>query len=84
MQQKKLYPYELVGEEVEVVEAKNESCVGIKGKIVDETKSTLVLQQGNKQKTLLKNQITIKLVRNQRTIEGKEIIKRPEDRIAGK
>ncbi len=77
---KKLYPHELIGEEVEVVSSNNQSQVGIKGKVIDETKSTLNING----KVLLKNNITIKHLSSGEIIHGQEIAKRPEDRIKGK
>ena len=38
---KTIYPNELVGEEIEIIEAKNTYNLSIKGKVVDETKTTL-------------------------------------------
>jgi ribonuclease P protein subunit POP4 len=77
---KTLYPHELIGEDVEIVESNNQDQIGIKGKVVDETKSTLNING----KVLLKNSITIKLLSSGEVISGKEIAKRPEDRIKGK
>jgi ribonuclease P protein subunit POP4 len=77
---KTLYPRELIGEEVEVILSNNQSQVGIKGKVIDETKSTLNVGG----KVLLKNSITIKLLSSGEIIHGQEIVKRPEDRIKGK
>jgi ribonuclease P protein subunit POP4 len=77
---KTLYPHELIGEEVEVVSSNNQSQVGIKGKVIDETKSTLNVGG----KVLLKNSITIKILSSGEVIQGQEIVKRPEDRIKGK
>ncbi len=75
-----IYPHELIGEEVEVVKSNNQSQVGIKGKVIDETKSTLNING----KVLLKNNITIKNLSSGEIIQGQEIAKRPEDRIKGK
>jgi len=100
---KKIYPYELIGQEIEITNSKNKSNIGLKGKIVDETKYTIkiikiphrflgcprressqsVIQKG-KTKTLMKNNITFKLKKTNKTIEGKTIVKRPEERIKGK
>ncbi len=81
-----VYPYELVGKIVEIVSATNETLVGMKGKLVDETKMTLKLEQDLTQnvKILLKNQITFKLVETGEVIDGKSITKRPEDRLKGR
>ena len=81
---KTIYPYELIGEEIEVIEAKNTDNLSIKGKVVDETKTTLKIEQNGKFKTLLKNNITIKLIGSGKIISGQEIAKRPEERLKGK
>jgi ribonuclease P protein subunit POP4 len=84
MSKKKKFPYELVGEELEVVDSTNKADLGIKGKVVDETKATLKVEQGDKIKTLLKNNITFKLVRTGQIINGQEIAKRSEERLTGR
>ena len=84
MVKKKIFPYELIGEKIEILHSKNKSNLGIKGKVIDETKMTLKIKWGEKVKTLLKNNITFKIVRNEQIIIGQEIMKRPEERIKGK
>ncbi|HLC97704.1 MAG TPA: ribonuclease P protein subunit [Candidatus Nanoarchaeia archaeon] len=80
---KAVFPHELIGEEVVVVTAANPALLGISGKIVDETKATIrVLQEGGI-KTLLKSAVTFKLVRTGKVIDGKTLLKRPEDRLKG-
>ncbi len=69
---------ELIGLVIEVVGSKNKTLVGLKGKIIDETKNTIILQNG-KIKKLMKSHIQIKI--NNKIIEGKSLQKRPEDRI---
>lgn len=81
---KKIFPDELIGEEIEVLHSLNESNRGIKGKVIDETKFTLVIRQGGKKKTLLKNTIAFKLVRTGLIIKGNQVAQRPEERIKGK
>ena len=83
MQKKTLYPYELIGEEIEVVDSTNKANLQIKGKVVDETKTTLIVEQGKKVKTLLKNNIVFKLISSGQIIKGQEIAKRPEERLKG-
>lgn len=78
------FPYELIGEEIEIVESPNKSMVGMKGKIVDETKQTLKIRQEGKTKTLLKQAITFRLKKNNQIISGKEINHRSEERLKGK
>jgi len=80
---KKTYPHELIGKEIVVITSTNKHNEGICGIIVDETKSTLVVEHEGKTKRLLKNTITFKLTHNNMVISGAEINKRPEERIKG-
>ncbi len=80
----KIYPHELIGEEIEVVDSTNPSHKGIKGKIIDETKATLLVKTQQGVKTLLKNNVVIKLSKNAEIIEGVRLCKKPEDRVKGK
>ncbi|HLC52497.1 MAG TPA: ribonuclease P protein subunit [Candidatus Nanoarchaeia archaeon] len=73
------FPEELIGMEVEVIQATNPSLKGIIGRIDDETKETIVVNG----KVLLKRAIIIKLA-NGKLVEGKDLAKRPEERIKGK
>ncbi len=74
---------ELIGQEMTVVDADNPSLVGIRGTIVDETKNTLVVENGKGTKTLIKNQIrfTVKKDGKRIEIDGKKISQRPEKRL---
>ena len=84
MAMKKTFPHELIGRIIEIIDSKNPSSIGIKGKIVDETKSTIkVLKEDSRQVTLLKNTITFKIPETGEIIRGEEITKRPEERLKG-
>lgn len=78
---KSAFPGELIGEEIEVIHSKNRSMLGMKGRIIDETKTTLVLAGKGVRKVVLKGSVTIKLLRTGRVIEGKNILRRPEERM---
>ena len=67
---------ELIGSQMEIVDANNKTLVGIKGKIVNETKNMLTLDNGKK---LIKSQIKIKI--KGVILDGKKLVSRPEDRI---
>ena len=82
MVSKKIFPFELIGKEITIVDSTNKSHVGLTGKIVDETKNTIKIEQRGKIKTLLKNNIKFKIDRI--VINGKSIMKRSEDRIKGR
>ena len=66
-----------------VVESANSSNVGLSGKIVDETKFTLKVSSQGKIKTLFKSALLFKLGKTGQIINGKNIMKRPEERIKG-
>ena len=84
MQTKNIFPYGLIGKKIKVIDAYNKSNVSIQGKIVDETKSTIKLEQGNgKVITLLKGEIKFKLIETGTIIIGESIKKRPEERVKG-
>jgi len=74
-----LVPLELIGSEAEITKSKNKSLVGIKGKIIDETKNTIKIKTKNQEKMILKNHVTIKIDGNE--IKGEKLLGRPEDRI---
>ena len=67
---------EIIGSKIEVISADNKNLVGVKGKIIDETKNMLILDNGKK---LIKSQITIKI--KGIILDGKKLALRPEDRI---
>jgi ribonuclease P protein subunit POP4 len=67
---------ELIGKTMEIVSSKNKTLIGIKGKIVEETKNTITLDNGKK---ILKSHVTLKI--GEEIVDGKTIKKRPEDRI---
>ena len=83
MNPKDVLRYELIGTEVEVIEAGNKSLVGVKGKVVDETRNTLHIEVEGKIKKVLKEQVKLRIKFNSKTIEcdGSLLIGRPEDRI---
>jgi len=75
--------HELIGLEIKVVKSTNESLVGKQGTIIDETKNTITIKENNKETKLLKTAIVFETEINGKTVQvdGKEIAKRPEDRI---
>lgn len=74
---------ELIGLDIEIVDAKNKSLIGLKGKIVDETKNTFIIEVQGKEKKLLKDQVTliIHFEKEKVKAEGKLFLGRPEERI---
>lgn len=83
MHPKNIVRHELIGLNIEIVKAKNPSLIGIKGKIIDESKNILTIETQNKIKKILKDQATfnIELKDHIVQVEGKLLLGRSEDRI---
>ncbi|MBT4174931.1 ribonuclease P protein subunit [archaeon] len=80
---KNLIRHELIGLEVEVVKGNNLNQVGIKGKIVEETRNTLIMSTDKGEKKLLKKDVTLKIKLNNKLVEmdGERLVGKPEERI---
>lgn len=50
----------LIGLEVHVIGSSNKSQIGLRGKIIDETKNTVVIEKSSSRKRLLKKNIMLK------------------------
>ncbi len=71
---------EFIGSSVEIVKSSNRQLVGLKGKIIDETKNTFMIKsEGKEPRTILKKGSTFKI--NESLIEGSDILRRAEERI---
>ena len=70
---------QLIGREIEVVGSPQQHYLGMKGIVIDESKSTIVLQQQGTIKILLKGQATFRL--GKEVIAGYDLRQRPEERI---
>ncbi len=79
---KNLPRHELIGLDVEVVESKNKKQVGIKGRVVDETKNTLVIFDGREKRIEKKSaKFAFKVSGKKIIVDGSLLVARPEDRI---
>lgn len=75
---------ELIGLEAEVVDSSNKSNIGIKGKIVDETRSTIIVETNDKKRLRLIKQQNIFVIiygKSRSRIDGSNLAGRPEERI---
>jgi len=82
-----LVRHELIGLKVEVAESANRKNVGIKGRIVDETRNVFVIEKaGGKEVKLSKEHsvFVFSLGEHEVRIDGKILVGRPEDRIRKK
>lgn len=76
--------YEFIGSEFKVVKSANPCCVGIKGKVIDETRNAFTVLHGDKRKRIVKEISTFHFKFSDGTvveIDGKLIMGRPEDRL---
>jgi len=76
--------YEFIGTEAKVAKNKNRDCVGIRGKIVDETRNTFTILQEAEKKQIIKESSVFFFKFSDGTlieIDGKLLVGRPEDRI---
>jgi ribonuclease P protein subunit POP4 len=81
---KNLVRHELIGLPVEVVESSNKFQIGIKGKVVDETKNLLIIESEKELKKIQKSEskFIFKIPSGKKIkVDGKIIVARPEDRI---
>ncbi len=85
---KNIVKHELIGLEAEVVESSNKNLVGIRGKVVDETRNMLVIFDKRKN---MEKRVEKKISKFMFIVSGKKVIvngallvARPEDRIRKK
>ena len=84
---KNIFRHELIGLPVSVAHSTHDGFIGINGKVVDETKSTISIETDKFVKIVPKGVATFHFYLpdgNIVEIEGKIIIARPEDRIKKK
>ena len=78
---------ELIGLKAKVAESTNRDSVGISGKVIDETRNTLVIRQNNSDKVIPKETTVFQFTLSDGSVvevEGNAIIGRPEDRVKKK
>lgn len=76
--------HEFIGLNAKVVRSTHPDYVGITGKIINETRNTLVIQHKTKDRIIVKNTAVFHFTLQDGTIveiEGNAIIGRPEDRL---
>ena len=81
---KDLTKKELIGLDIEISDSKNKSEIGIKGKIIDETKNCLVINTDKGEKKVIKCNVVIKIPSEKARIDGRLLAGRPEERIKKK
>ena len=78
--------HELIGLDTEITQSTNLQSVGIKGRVVDETKSMFVLNTENGIKKFPKENTIwrFSFANNEITLNGNMLTKRPSERMGGK
>ncbi len=78
---------ELIGLHAKVVRSTNPSNIGITGKVIDESRNTLVIRQNENDKVVVKETAVFHFALpngNMVEVEGTAILGRPEDRVKRK
>ena len=78
---------ELIGLDAKVAKSTNRNSVGISGKVIDETRNTLVIRQNNSDKVVPKETTIFQLTLSNGSVvevDGNAIVGRPEDRVKKK
>jgi ribonuclease P protein subunit POP4 len=78
--------HEFIGRQLEIVKSSNKTLVGVKGKIIDETKNTFDIETAEDIKRVLKNVVFVKINFGAKNavVDGKLLVARPEDRLKKK
>lgn len=79
--------HEFIGLNAKVVKSSHPNYVGIEGRVINETRNTIVITHRNKNKTIVKNTAVFHFTTPNGTvveINGKIIVGRPQDRIKKK
>ena len=78
-----LAQHELIGLNTRVLNSSDKNKIGLSGKIVDESKNTIVIETGKGERVLPKKEVLLEIFLNKEKIflDGKKIVFRPEERI---
>jgi ribonuclease P protein subunit POP4 len=83
-----LFQHELIGLNVEIIESPNKGLIGIKGKVVDETRNTIRVEVDDGQESVIPKNVAIFHFQTPKgyivEIDGQILVSRPEDRIKKK
>jgi len=75
---------EFIGLRAKVVQSSNPSCMGICGRVLDETRNTFTILHKEKEKTVVKETSVLHFTLPDGSVievEGKVLVGRPEDRV---
>ncbi|MEW6592462.1 MAG: ribonuclease P protein component 1 [Candidatus Hadarchaeota archaeon] len=80
---KNMFRHELIGLEARVISSPDAGLAGVSGKILDETRGTLVIEAKGGRKVVPKSKTTfgVNLGGGEVKVPGDKILGRPEDRV---
>jgi len=87
MMKQNIMRHELIGLEARVMDSSDHTLLGTFGKVVDETRNMLVIEDGEKARKISKSNSTflITLPDGEKvTVDGKKLVGRPEERVRRK
>ena len=67
--------------EISIIDSADPTLIRVKGKVLEETRRTIIVQTQNGEKTFAKDVIQFTLDLEQNVIDGATVTQRPEDRI---
>lgn len=71
----------LTGREIEITDSKNKSLIGKKGRVIEETKNTIVMEEKNKRTKIIKTHVKLKILEENEEISGKKLARKIKNRI---
>ena len=75
----------LIGELVLITHSKNKTLIGVKGRVVDETKNTFTIEVKDSNKKVLKKEVRFMITtQGDREIDGRHFIGLPAERLKKK
>ncbi|TLZ71709.1 MAG: ribonuclease P protein subunit [Methanobacteriota archaeon] len=78
----RLTKHEFIGLQVAIVRASDPSLIGVQGLVVDETRNTVVVEAGGREKRVPKQGSRFRFqIQGGLEVDGDEIMFRPEDRV---
>ncbi len=75
-----MYPYMLIGHDVTIKSSKDPTLEGRSGRVLEETKKVLILEEQGGEKSMVAKGICTFSLRD-RSINGRDLTHRPEERI---
>ncbi len=83
LRKENIHKHELIGLYARIQDSHDESCIGIEGRIIDETKNTFKIETTGYEKTIPKDgtKLSVRIANGNVGIDASKLKFRPEDRI---